>query len=321
MAILGTNFFGGMNGLPNSATYIATGLNAGITNNQASAVSIDERIPITFSAQTNLWGKLYIRSNSNSITPANTVLMEFKDGSGNVVVRIRGQTDETLEILTNESGVLTVRATSAVIPLPRWMDVHVDMTSGGGVDLNWDGVSVASWTGDVTDGGNYTSITKVIAGVNAANGFVTSSGFMVTDDDSRAYSLWELDINGAGPDTGFTGAYTDIDEPTEDYTDSIISATVTDKATFAHSGLDAGFASGYTVESVVVFAQCRNGVNLHKIRLIAEQAGDYANGTTETIHPGRNGIQYSFTTDPHTAAAWDYDGVNAMTFGVEHMAA
>lgn len=275
-----------------------------------------------FSNQTDMWARVHWGLNVNDVQ-GTWKLIDFKDAGGNSVAYLRCASPDQFQLRSSVSGVDTLQASYADTDYPHsygWydFDIHIDMASGGGMEVWQYGLLVMSATFDVTDGGNFTEIAQV----DVSNIFNNSGSYMqyaLANFDSRTLRFDELRPASAGTDTAWTGTYTDIDELGNSFTDVVSSATTGQKEGFVFDDVDTFYTdTSYDVLGVHVSYSAQNTTGNGGVRPFILSAGSYGYGDTEAlVSSPTQGFSHFFTTDPHTGAAWTIAGINAMEVGVE----
>lgn len=180
------------------------------------------------------------------------------------------------------------------------MDLYVVYNGGSStIKLYKDGVELISWSGDATISG-VSGFDKVIL-YNTSGHNSAFSEFIVSDADTRAFSLHTAYPNAAGTTNQWDGAYTDIDEYKLDTSDSMYTDT---NAEVAEVNLDNLPAGNFNIICTKIVASCcqSTGSSISQIKL-----GYYTNSTL-SVDAGR-----SVTTAPYYTTYERYDHTNPVT--------
>ena len=144
------------------------------------------------------------------------------------------------------------------------------------------------------------------------------SACFVSTTDTRMLTYVQRAIDGAGAETDWTGAYTDIDEAGGDDADLIQASTNADKATYTFAALPASFNAGYSVPALGVSARASSGAaspaNLQLAARHSTTNGFSANNLLSSVFGPH---QATFVLNPSTSLAWTFAEADAAEVGVQ----
>lgn len=198
------------------------------------------------------------------------------------------------------------------------VDIHLKIADTGGVfelysnGTLWASMGITDTQLVGTSGIDVIRLNKYSQGSNLG----TYSAIIVADEDTRAMALASLPFTGAGGVSGWTGAYTDINE--NGYTDAGILTTATLDAihTFVTTDLAAKYST-FNVKAVAIGARGIGGASSPTtIRGITRQSAVNYDKVPEMPTPAALGpINVVWNTNPATAAPWTYALVNSAEYG------
>lgn len=118
---------------------------------------------------------------------------------------------------------------------------------------------------------------------------------------NKRYNLRLPSANGAN--TGFTGSYTDVDEPITDNSNFIYTSVANNISTFPTAGRT---LTGYTVDAVIVthLSMRDDASGPQNIQRALYIGGTNYFGPTTALALGWTSYREYLTTDPSTSAAW-----------------
>lgn len=105
-----------------------------------------------------------------------------------------------------------------------------------------------------------------------------------------------------------------VDEVTLDTADYVYRATTYSNENFAYA--DTSAASGQTINSVTVHAQCNAASGSQTIRLTVCSAAEQVQSGNLTVTTYYSDKAYVMATNPLTAAAWTSSEIDALYFGM-----
>lgn len=198
------------------------------------------------------------------------------------------------------------------------VDIHLKIADSGGVfELYLDGSLSASLP--ITDTNLVGSSGIDIIRLNKYS-MTTPTGVysavFVADEDTRPMNLASLPFTGAGGVSGWTGAYTDINET--GYNDGALLTTSTLDAisTFVTTDLAAKYAA-FKVKAVVLSGRGIGGATSPTtIQGVTRQSAvNYAKASEMPTPAALGSINIVWNTNPATAVDWTYALVNSAEFG------
>ena len=184
----------------------------------------------------NTQGDLYVRSYFRITTAPSTQSVVVSIAGSAFLVSIRCNTDRTLE-LWNEEDAAQIGSDSSALSLNTWyrIELRLDTTTlaSSVVDALIDGVSFASSSSQNLATGS----SRVRFGDSGAKTYSFSYDDIAINNTSGSFQnsypgqgkIIHLRPNAAGDNTGWTGAYTDVDEVTPDDTTTKLSSNTLDQ--------------------------------------------------------------------------------------------
>ena len=308
----------------NIAPYVKEGVNVGGTTQKT--------LTCDFDAVADLWAGYHQRVLSTTSGTAVNCIEFFSTAYStvNALFRLRRPSETTWRLeYYNGSAWVTTEATFGGGPgsdtaLHR-LDLHLVLSNTVGLfEVYKDGALLAALSVSDTILTAATTINRIRI---YASGYISTttdaqvSGVIVANEDTRPLVLTQLSPTGAGATSGWTGAYTDIDETGFSDVDFIESLTAAQVSTFAFEDMPAGVAS-HTIEAVVVAGRGRVGVSSPtSIGAVARVgATDYDNPLEIALDTSYSGFQSIMAINPATSAAWSHAAVNSAEFGVKSIA-
>lgn len=263
----------------------------------------------------------------------------FDSGGTNRILRLNWGAGSVITVLSgnSSSNLGTSSVNFAVADTYMMVEVHFLLHgSSGSIEIKLDGVSAFTYSGNT----NPNSVSSCVRFQWQVDSTARSGetywldDVAINDTSGGVDDSWcgdgyvvALNPNGNGNSSQFVGSdgnstdnYLLVDEAvSNDDTDYVQSATVTDKDLYALSNL-ATLASGWSVK--------RLWVGVIAKRANAAVSGSLKTGirssTTESFDSGTAlGTTYQFvsgtehTVNPHTTAAWSESEVNALEAGIE----
>jgi hypothetical protein len=215
----------------------------------------------------------------------------------------------------------------------HWFEVHFKYDGSAGlIEVFIDNTSVISVTGVNTSrySGGYSFLSGIqigTAGASAPAGFyddfyvlsLTGGGNITRLGDSRITTIEPT--GDAGPNNGVCSTGTDhfacIDEANwSTSTFLTITNTSGQEELFTMADLSGAAPSNIWAVKVITFAE-KTDAGAASLEMVVDSSGTAAvagNAVLSTSYQAYGGI---FETDPHTSAAWNQAGVNAMQCGVQ----
>ena len=144
------------------------------------------------------------------------------------------------------------------------------------------------------------------------------SAVFVSTTDSRPIHYAQTAIDGAGAETDWSGAYTDIDEAGGDDADLIQAGTTADKATYTFAALPTALNTGYTVVGVGVSARAAKGDSSPaNLQLAARHSTTNGFSGSKALDGVFGPFQHIFPLNPNGGAAWTFTEADAAEVGVQ----
>lgn len=233
--------------------------------------------------------------------------------------------DGKLSTYENEGNLKGITSASGLIQSNTWhhIEVKVRLNSSSSCIINVDDAEVLNISGvDFYDSLGETVPYVCFSGDSSVNTFddiVIQQGASSFPNFLGSHRIHTLLPNAGTAQADFTGAYTDIDDPTgtsaNGDTDYISSSTVGHKSEFDFENLPESPSSIYAVQTVTEARKDDPATRTIKsiVKSGASSAQSTSFGLSETYAIDKD-IQ---EVDPDTAAAWSESGVNNMKVGVE----
>lgn len=292
-------------------------------NNANSYINIVLRDPVTNAATNIAEGWIHFRHIPGYNGGAgNFGILRAKNSGGNVVMRIAitGYSDLFTYNLQYGNGTTFTTAFSAVWSdrgVASAYDIYFKIDGALGVIQAFsDGVLVGELTGVDT------SMMGDVATVELTNcnnldwgywGWIVATGGSTIGH----YCRCKL-VTGDGPETDWTGAYTDVNEWPQDTNNFLSTDTAGQKSDFT-SGAFSALASGNIVKAVGIGARVRNnGATPSTVRGTLRIGGtDYTTADCAGVSAGWSPARMLYPQDPSTSAPWTGDLTNVnVVFGI-----
>lgn len=254
---------------------------------------------------------------------ANTII-SFYDVNDVEVYRILGSngTNRVFQFQRLISGsyetILTSSAFTDNVVTITDIKIFTD-SSAGNIEIYQGNVLAASFTGNTTTDGGVAGIKKIkFVRTLTVNQTYTFSEIIIADEPTVGWRLEQENATGVGTNSGFTGSFSDIDEPILNTADKITSDT--NGSTFTAVYADPTQIGSRIVKAVVIASTVNNttdsavGIAKHLIRI---STTNYASGAiTVPKTNAQTGIFSIFAINPATSAAWSNADINAAQFGI-----
>lgn len=216
------------------------------------------------------------------------------------------------------TGIDTTAITTATL---YEIDIEIVMNnSTGSIKLYVDQAEVQSLTGVDTILDTPTTMNEVLftSHNTASTDSVTWSACLLADEEIKDVEVSGTNLTGAGTNSDFTGAYTDVDEAGVDDTDVIETSTDGHVSTFAFGNLSGDFASGYEVAALIVNVRARRGPSgVANGRAVCYEGATLGEGSSVALGVTYQPISAVFTTNPDTASAWTVGEIDTAEVGVK----
>lgn len=143
------------------------------------------------------------------------------------------------------------------------------------------------------------------------------SQVVAATESTIGWKVFTRPPTGDGAEVGWTGAYTNVDEPTLDNAD-LITTAVAAKRTFTRAALT--IPGGSDVKAVAVSAYGRTGMpSLDDLTLLMRKSGVNYASSIQPMSAGFKSFAKIWETDPSTGAAWNNALIEgtSLQFGIE----
>lgn len=276
-----------------------------------------ETIGADFAAQTDVW--LAFTMYANVRTNAGEVPAELRAADDTSLLRLRVTTQSTDAVLEYWNGASWVSAGTVLLTSSTLERVAIRLKKAvaGRVEVYRDGVLEHGTDVDTSGLPDIAQFRLNDANNNAAYDTYYSEVICASHNIGSA-RLAAIAVTGAGAQSGWSGAYTDVDNALVDDATFIASGTAGQKSSFIAEDLPAG---SLTVSEVSVVARVRRGGTGPQNANALLRVG----GTDYTQSLGTVGESFAkervvWTLNPATSGAWDAAAVNALEIGVESVA-
>lgn len=201
---------------------------------------------------------------------------------------------------------------SLTLITPQGMDIKLTLGSPHSVELYRNGSLIAS--GTFTQA-SLTSVDAVRFATASTSEQAVSEIMATIGYNTVGGHVFYGKATGAGANTGWTGAYTTIDEPTVDDADLISSGTAGQRSTFAYSDMPA-LGSGYALGDAFMYTRAKNdGANPTNVKPVRRTAGG-----TDNVGSSFSGIGAGFANFLTRYTGLTETEYNGSQFGVESAA-
>jgi hypothetical protein len=270
-----------------------------------------------FTASSSLWISFYFYSPLTSW--ASCVPIHFRLGTDRVFGMQYNGAETLVFQRVDSSNVLTTVATITTAQARRIrIDIEINMAASGGAYRIYEDLTlVGEFTGDTR--ARSTLLTQMDNILWSAEDSVatrfTISGCFISTTDTRDMTFEQLAVTGAGANTDWSGAFSDLDElGIPDDSDFISADTINDISTYTLENHNAAFASGFAVEALVVNARARGSNFLRPVARSGTVNGEATGTQLDKTHKPVRGV---FHNDPNTGVAWTHTGINGAEIGVK----
>ena len=301
---------------------IDTNVTAGYFNSGYARAGIEvdavtEYIKAAFTGNTDVWCSFYV-TGGNYVGSYWITMGDSDTDQG--ILRLSGTS--TVERYDGTTWQTVTNTMNMVNNILTRIDIHIVISDTGSIDIYQDGTSVCSYSGDtnVTDVNDvgFATFTTTRAGFDAS-----FSEVVIATDDTRSYRVITMYPNGAGTNSDWSGAYTDVDDigtthvDFMDDSDFIVTSSAADVSTFA---LTDPTTNNYNVHAVVV--GCRaliggTGPQNLQVALATTSATDFSANlsglSTSVFAPGYN----VWSTNPFTSTDWSIADLASLEAGVK----
>lgn len=288
----------------------------------------DTEAAFNVTAGHTLYTHLEIFSDSSAYTDDTTApFLELRDSSDHPWLRLRFIAGAFVAYYNSGTGgapvwtAISGGATSA----PSWnaryaIDFMVTVDASGNHTVAQAINGTLSYSVVCPTMAGLTNIAKVRVGaihVNPGADPVAFSQLLMTQDISTIGAhVKTIRASGAGTNTGWTGAYTDVNEAVTN--DATFNQATSSALKQSYAMADIAVPSGYLIKGVRHCFRVRNdGANAPlNVQSLCRSAGtDYATGNLSGVGATYGPVSKRYATDPATSAAWTQSGVNAVELG------
>ncbi len=296
----------------NIDTYVSEGIRNGLGNT----------LEIFFPPEDDFWFSFYF--NWVSTSGGAGLGIGIFSAAGDELFRFNGVGNSSTGALRYHNGTVlttTDQVTGGSYTGLHRVDIHIKIADTGGIfEVYRDGVLDMTLAGVTTDTLR-TSATELGRIVCRSFGLAHNdySGMIIGNEDTRGYRLNQALPNGAGATTGWTGAYTTVDETGFNDADSASTGTLNALSTFAFPAAHADFNTGaWTVRAVAVGFR---GVAPHDGSLdiagvVRTASTDYASAGLD-VPPAYRGMTAIWDVNPNTGVDWLFADASAAQVGVK----
>ena len=267
------------------------------------------------------------------LMPSNNVLSNYithgksakyagfmKSGTNNSLWIGNSSSDATKYALWKYDGTtwtqLAVEAVQSLALILTKVDMHVtnysDTVNGTvNIYLNGSANATLSYTGNLTTGGstNFDSVAFMTSEGTAGIESGRFSEFIVSDSDTRAMSLVTLSPNAAGDSNTWVGAYTDVDEFSNNIADGVYTGTAGNDFLSNLTGLP---GANFSIKGVKISASTsKSGTGISSISLGIKTNSSASVPVGVTLSEfWSNTETYYQTTNPITTNPWSVTDIN-----------
>jgi hypothetical protein len=178
------------------------------------------------------------------------------------------------------------------------------------VNVYWDGVNIISYSGDMSIEGMADIDSVFLCRTHGSDRWVASE-IIVANEDTRAMSLATMAPTGDGTTNQWTGAFTDINETTNNDATAVYTDTVDQDEQYNVTDLPAG---NFAVRAVKISARTSSTVGATATKIgLGVKNGANVNYDTPTA-PGTAWAlsERLMAQDPTTSAAWAQSDMNGL---------
>ncbi len=268
---------------------------------------------------------LWFHCNAYDRAQAYTPTFRIKDSSGDKFYAIRvvtGISSCTMEVYTYDDADTQQDFVSQLVlddgsasDFDFALDIANDM-----VHFYQDGVHHGSASTDLNLRTGSPDLDHVALNCNSRTGIAgVSQVMLVADENTIGWKLKDINPDGAGNHTDWTGAYTDVNERAYDPTAETTVVGVGTN-TYTYDDIDAGLQTGMDIKCVLVstVAAADTAATAPNVQnVLRTDSTDYNLGSAVDVEDGDNRSainDYTFV-NPDTSAAWTFTEVNAAEFG------
>lgn len=251
--------------------------------------------------------------------------LTVNDASGNPWLKLRGNGTSILQLFYNSGSVgspVWTAIGSAISGQSTGLvtkDIKLVLDAGGNHSVEYYIGNTLQTSGSFTQA-SFTSVGSAVITGNL-NQFGISQLLITQDLSTIGAHVGYSQATGAGSNSGWTGAASDVGENATNDTTTLQAATAGLTSTFAYG--DVTVPSGSAIKSVFLWSRAKNdGVTPQNIKPVIRSGGtDYVGSSNLAgIGTGYSGCGARNDNDPATAVAWTQSGFNAAEFGSQSAA-
>lgn len=274
-----------------------------------------------FGTGTDLWLHMDMQVYTLGSGSGSTVRFHWMDGGGTAKIRlVQIYSSNTLRAEYWNGSAWTSAGSATVNMISRQtIDMNVVCNSATGSIKVYVAGTLRINSGSI-DLSGITALGKIrILGVtNSIRMNTYASQVIVADEPTIGWRLLTRYVNGAGADSAWTGAYTDIDEITYNDADFILSGTNNQVSTFTQTGPS---ITGYTVRAVGVAARARRGASgPQNLQLALRSSGTTYFSSSKALDLGYGAFLHVWDQNPATTADWINTAIDTLQPGVKSIA-
>jgi hypothetical protein len=267
--------------------------------------------------------------NATDVTTTNnqqTLLLRSPDGVSRIVLRQTGTAGTFKVSSRNAAGAFTDLATATgvfTLNTITQLDLKVDYSASGGVQLYLAGTLVINYSGDPrTDAATQLDQVEFSGAGFNGNQRTVWSEMIIADEDTTGMALWTMTPQAAGATQSWTpNTLANINKAV--INDSTLITTATANALSEWTAPTAVPAGTWNVKAVVQEARVERGATgpQHFDWQLRVSATDYAAGASNApVTSFGNFSNYSWPTNPATSAAWiTADLTTGIQYGIKSL--
>ena len=267
---------------------------------------------------------LWLHMNSLAGSSQDVDNIWIRDGSGDLIYGIEknsGTTSCTMYARSyNDAQAETVVSEGVTAGgVLRDFDWHFDIANDE-VKFYVDGVLEGTHSIDLNQRTGGTLMVDVeFDGDTPSDNYGFSQLIVVTEDSTIGWKVKDLNPDGAGNHTDWTGAYTDVNENLYDPTaENTIAAA--GSQSYTYDDVQGGIQTGQEIKGVcvsTVAAADASAAAPNVQNFVRTNATDYNLGSPVDVEGGdnRSAIVDYMTTNPDTGSKWTFSEINAAEFG------
>ena len=273
------------------------------------------------SNKADIWIHVEIDQTTAITSSTLRTVMEMVNAAGTSKFRLQAARTDDNWSLDYHNGTTWVNLGSFIADgsALQTCDIHiVSNTASGSVAMYMSGTN--RFTSATTDFSSIAGVAQLkMYGVTAAvDGQHAFSQIILADEPTVGMRVFTVPVSGVGADTGFTGAYTEIDEVTYSDADFINSGTANQVSTYATT---APALTGYNVRAVSVTARAKRGAGgPQNIQLALRSGGTTYFSSSQALDVAYGAHINVWETNPATSAAWVNTAVASLQPGVKSIA-